>query len=98
MRPSLLEPVAASGIPVVSDAANVLLGLTTDVSVLTIVAFATVPITAWVLWRTRLGLRIRFAGEAPDAEDALGVSPEPPPVCRPVRERGAGRTRRACTS
>jgi simple sugar transport system permease protein len=72
---ALLEPVAASGIPVVTDAANVLLGLTTDLSVLTIVAFATVPVTAFLLWRTRLGLRIRFAGEAPDAEDALGVSP-----------------------
>jgi simple sugar transport system permease protein len=59
----------------VADAANVLLGLTTDVSVLTIVAFATVPATAFLLWRTRFGLRIRFAGEAPDAEDALGVSP-----------------------
>jgi simple sugar transport system permease protein len=72
---ALLEPVAASGVLAVADAANVLLGLTTDISVLTIVAFATVPATAFLLWRTRFGLRIRFAGEAPDAEDALGVNP-----------------------
>lgn len=72
---AVLGPVAAAGIPVVSDAASVLLGVTTDLSVLTILAFATVPLTAWILWRTRVGLRIRFAGEAPDAEDALGVSP-----------------------
>jgi ABC-type uncharacterized transport system permease subunit len=72
---ALLEPIAGARIPVLSDAANVLLGFTTDVSVLTLAAFATVPVTAVLLWRTRLGLRIRFAGEAPDAEDALGVNP-----------------------
>jgi general nucleoside transport system permease protein len=72
---TVLEPVAAAGVPVLSDAASLLLGFTTNLSVLTILAFATVPATAWILWHTRLGLRIRFAGEAPDAEDALGVSP-----------------------
>jgi simple sugar transport system permease protein len=72
---ALLQPIVEAGVPIVSDAAGVLLGLTTNVSVLTILAFATVPITAWILFRTRLGLRVRFAGEAPAAEDALGVNP-----------------------
>ena len=71
----LLGPLADADVLVLSDAAGVLLGLTTNVSVLTILAFATIPVTAWVLFRTRLGLRIRFAGEAPSAEDALGVNP-----------------------
>jgi simple sugar transport system permease protein len=74
---ALLGPVVDAGVPILSDAAGVLLGLTTNVSVLTILAFATIPITAWVLFRTRLGLRVRFAGEAPDAEDSLGVDPAP---------------------
>jgi simple sugar transport system permease protein len=74
---ALLGPIVDAGVPILSDAAGVLLGLTTNVSVLTILAFATIPITAWVLFRTRLGLRVRFAGEAPDAEDSLGVDPAP---------------------
>ena len=72
---ALLGPVRDAAIPVVSDVAAMALGFSTNVSVLTIAAFATVPITAWILYRTRLGLRIRFAGEAPAAADALGVSP-----------------------
>ena len=72
---ALLGPIRDAAIPVASDVAAVLLGLTTDVNVLTILAFATVPITAWILFRTRLGLRVRFAGEAPGAADALGVNP-----------------------
>lgn len=71
----LLGPVRDAGLPVLSDAAAVALGLTTNVNVLTIVAFAVVPVTSWLLFRTRLGLRIRFAGEAPHAADALGVNP-----------------------
>lgn len=71
----LLGPVRDAGLPVLSDAAAVGLGLTTNVNVLTLVAFAVVPVTSWLLFRTRLGLRVRFAGEAPDAADALGVNP-----------------------
>ena len=72
---ALLAPAERAGIPILSDAAAVVLGLLTDVSVLTIVVVALVPMTWFVLWRTRLGLRIRAVGEAPDAADSLGVRP-----------------------
>ena len=43
-------------------------------SLLTYIAFAMVPITWWVLYRTRFGLRLRAVGENPAAVDTAGVS------------------------
>ena len=37
-------------------------------------ALALVPVAAFVLWRTRFGLRLRACGENPGAVDAAGVS------------------------
>jgi simple sugar transport system permease protein len=37
------------------------------------IALALVPLSAWLLWRTRFGLRLRSSGEAPDAAESLGV-------------------------
>lgn len=70
-----LEPVGSLGIPVVSDVTNVLLGLTTNVSLLTLLALALVPFSYWALWRTSFGLRLRMCGENPSAADSLGVNP-----------------------
>ena len=43
-------------------------------SLLTLVALALVPLTAWVLWKTSFGLRIRSTGEAPSAAESLGIN------------------------
>ncbi len=43
-------------------------------NLLVYVAFAAVPLAAWVLYRTRFGLRLRAVGENPEAVDAAGLS------------------------
>ena len=43
-------------------------------SVLVYLAFAAVPFTWWLLFRTRFGLRLRAVGENPAAVDTAGVS------------------------
>lgn len=43
-------------------------------SVLVYLAFAMVPLTWWVLYRTRFGLRLRAVGENPASVDTAGVS------------------------
>ena len=43
-------------------------------SILVYVAFAAVPTTWWLLYRTRFGLRLRAVGENPAAVDTAGVS------------------------
>lgn len=58
----------------VSDLASFAEGFLTQISVYTILAFAFVPLCAWSLWRTRLGLRIRISGERPEAGESLGVN------------------------
>ncbi|MFG3296419.1 ABC transporter permease [Streptomyces sp. NPDC048179] len=58
----------------ISDIAGLVGGLLTDLSPLTVVAVALVPITWWVLWRTPFGLRLRSCGENPVAAESLGVN------------------------
>jgi simple sugar transport system permease protein len=43
-------------------------------SILVYAAFAMVPLTWWVLYRTRFGLRLRAVGENPHAVDTAGIS------------------------
>ena len=38
------------------------------------IAFLAVPLTAWILMRTRFGLRLRATGENPAAVDTAGIS------------------------
>ncbi len=41
---------------------------------LTLLAVALFGLTAWVLWRTAFGLRLRSVGESPVAAETLGVN------------------------
>ena len=43
-------------------------------SILVYVTFACVPLTWWILYRTRFGLRLRAVGENPEAVDTAGIS------------------------
>jgi ABC-type uncharacterized transport system permease subunit len=45
-------------------------------NVLVYVAAAAVPVVAWIVYRTRFGLRLRAVGENPSAVDTAGISVE----------------------
>jgi len=57
----------------VSDVAGFLKGVTTEVRFDVLVGIVLFFVSAFVLWRTRFGLRLRSAGERPSAADSLGV-------------------------
>jgi simple sugar transport system permease protein len=61
-------------IPLIPDLAAFARGVSSDVYIPTLVALSIVPLTAWVLWRTRWGLRLRSSGESPRAGESLGVA------------------------
>ncbi len=58
----------------VSDLAGIVRGLCTNLSLLSVLAVVLIAATGFVLWRTRLGLRLRSVGEAPFAAESLGVN------------------------
>ncbi|WP_067962888.1 ABC transporter permease [Nocardiopsis trehalosi] len=70
---SALGGVADSGWFLVADVASLIIGATTGMSVITLLAILLVPATFYVLWRTPFGLRLRSCGENPDAAESLGV-------------------------
>jgi ABC-type uncharacterized transport system permease subunit len=59
---------------VVSDLANVVHAVVTNMPYFTIIAVLVLPLTYFVLWRTAFGLRLRSCGEAPYAAESLGVN------------------------
>lgn len=58
----------------VSDVAGIVRGLTTGISLVTVLALLLVALSGWVLWRTPFGLRLRSCGEEPYAAETLGVN------------------------
>ncbi len=58
----------------ISDTAALVGGLTTRLSLLTLLGLSLFVITWWVLWRTSFGLRVRACGESPTAAETLGVN------------------------
>jgi general nucleoside transport system permease protein len=61
---------ALRDVPVIGYIVQILTGH----SILTYLAFALVPLTAWALAKTRFGLRLRAVGENPHAVDTAGIS------------------------
>jgi general nucleoside transport system permease protein len=60
--------------PVLSDLAGLVRGLVTGFTPLVLLGLALVPVSYWMLWHTRFGLRLRSCGENPFAAESLGVS------------------------
>jgi len=58
----------------ISDLAGVLRAFCTNVSVVTILAVLLFIATAYILWRSAFGLRLRSVGESPVAAESLGVN------------------------
>lgn len=58
----------------VSDVASIMAALTTRISLVTLLVLALVALTAFVLWRTTFGLRLRSCGENPQAAESLGIA------------------------
>jgi simple sugar transport system permease protein len=70
--PDATKALEGAGIPVLSQLAGIVGGLTRDVSLAAVIGLLLIPLTAYVLWRTPFGLRWRAAGEQPAALQALG--------------------------
>ena len=62
---------AAGDVPVVGPVYSVLIS---GHNLLVYVAFLAVLLTAWIVYRTRFGLRLRAVGENPAAVDTAGIS------------------------
>ena len=72
--PDIFGKIAAKQWFLISDIFAILRGLTGEVSYVTMIAIALVPLSYWFLWHTAFGLRLRSAGEAPTAAESLGVN------------------------
>ncbi len=62
---------ALAGVPVIG---TIWADLISGHNLIVYFAFAMVPITWWILYRTRFGLRLRAVGENPAAVDTAGIS------------------------
>jgi len=69
-----LGEIEAKGWFFISDVASILRGFCTNLSLLSVLAAVLIALSGWLLWRTRLGLRLRSVGEAPYAAESLGVN------------------------
>lgn len=72
--PDLLGWIDKKNVFFLSDLSGILSGVTKDVNWVTLLAVALLPISTFVLWRTRFGLRLRACGENPASADSLGVN------------------------
>ena len=70
----LLKSIDEKDIFFISNISGLLYGITRDLSIVTVALLALVPITSWILWRSKFGLRMRFSGENPMAAESLGIN------------------------
>ncbi len=68
-----LSDIQAKGWFIISDLAGLTSSLFFQLSLLTVITVFLFVLTAWVLWKTPFGLRLRSAGENPWAAESLGV-------------------------
>lgn len=67
-----IDPFSTIEIPLLSDIP--VIGAVFSQSVVVYLLYALVPLSWWVLYRSRFGLRLRAVGEVPEAVDTAGVS------------------------
>lgn len=72
--PNVLSWLEERGWFFLGDVGGILYGVTHNLSWGTVIGVAAVPVSIWVLWRTRFGLRLRSSGESPTAAETLGVN------------------------
>ncbi|CAB4883587.1 unannotated protein [freshwater metagenome] len=69
-----LEKIDGKNIFFISNVAGMLNGFTKEMSLVTLLFLFMVPLTSWILWRSKFGLRMRFSGENPMAAESLGIN------------------------
>ncbi len=57
-----------------SDMAGMVRGLVTELAWFTVIGLVLAVVISWMLWKTKLGLRLRSSGENPHAGESLGVN------------------------
>ncbi|MGC6397761.1 MAG: ABC transporter permease [Ilumatobacteraceae bacterium] len=72
--PDALGWLEERGWLLIADLAGMTRGLMSGLSLASLIAVLLIPLSAWVLWRTSFGLRLRSSGEAPEAAESLGVN------------------------
>ncbi|MEX0757399.1 MAG: ABC transporter permease [Acidimicrobiia bacterium] len=72
--PDFFGAMERSDLFLIAELGGILRGFVFQMSWLTLLGIAIIPISWYLLWRTRWGLRLRSVGEDPDAADSLGVN------------------------
>jgi simple sugar transport system permease protein len=72
--PDFLGAMERSDLFFIAELGGILRGFVFQMSWLTLVGILIIPLSWYLLWRTRWGLRLRSCGEDPDAADSLGVN------------------------
>jgi simple sugar transport system permease protein len=68
------QSIDEKNIFLISNISGLIYGITSDLSVVTVGLLLFVPLTSWILWRSKFGLRMRFSGENPMAAESLGIN------------------------